>query len=233
MSNGTGPTGDVLHGMQFTHCVSKDDYSNPVSFGLDAGLATLGKDACDYLLGRKLICLGGVKCAIGTIIHIEPVGYHKPFPEDIDNDFCVNVLLFPHEVGEFGPSTGPTDKLANWHEVTGDGVQGTLILHDPSAMPTPKEPASEPTPYTATSTASPTARSRTSRTRTRRSGRLRRRSRTRLGSSGSRSRCSTPSSRARASSPAARRSPRSSTSRAAGPGAAAARRSGGSRSSAT
>jgi hypothetical protein len=150
MSNGTGPTGEVLHGMHFTHCVSKADYSNPVSFGLDAGLATLGKDACDYLLGRKLICLGGVKCAIGTIIHIEPVGYHKPFPEDIDNDFCVNVLLFPHEVEEFGPSGGPTDKLSNWHEVTDDGVQGALILHDPSAMPTPKEPATEPTPYTAT-----------------------------------------------------------------------------------
>ena len=44
MSNGTGPTGDVVEGMHFTHCVSKDDYSNPVSFGVDAGLATLGKD---------------------------------------------------------------------------------------------------------------------------------------------------------------------------------------------
>jgi hypothetical protein len=149
MSNGTGPTGDVVHGMHFTHCVSKDDYYNPVSFGLDAGLATLGKDACDYLLGRKLICLGGVKCAIGTIIHIEPVGYEKPFPKDIDNDFCVNVLLFPHEVEEFGPSTGATDKLSNWKEVTGDGVQGALVL-PPSGMPDPNEPASEPTPYTAT-----------------------------------------------------------------------------------
>jgi hypothetical protein len=149
MSNGTGPTGDVVYGMHFTHCVSKDDYHNPVSFGLDAGLATLGKDACDYLLGRKLICLGGVKCAIGTIIHIEPVGYEKPFPKDIDNDFCVNVLLFPHEVEEFGPSTGATDKISNWNEVTGDGVQGALVL-PPSGMPEPNEPASEPTPYTHT-----------------------------------------------------------------------------------
>lgn len=149
MSNGAGPIGDVVHGMHFTHCVSKDDYYNPVSFGLDAGLATLGKDACAYLLGRKLICLGGVKCAIGTIIHIEPVGYQKPFPKDIDNDFCVNVLLFPHEVEEFGPSTGATDKLSNWNEVTGDGVQGALVL-PPSGMPDPNAPASEPTPYTAT-----------------------------------------------------------------------------------
>jgi hypothetical protein len=149
MSNGNGPTGDVVHGMHFTQCVSKDDYYNPVAFGLDAGLATLGKDACDYLLGRKLVCLGGVKCAIGTIIHIEPVGYQKPFPTDIDNDFCVNVLLFPHEVEEFGPSTGATDKLSNWNEVTGDGVQGALVL-PPSGLPDPSEPASNPTPYTAT-----------------------------------------------------------------------------------
>jgi hypothetical protein len=149
VSNGTGPTGDIVHGMHFTHCVSKGDYHNPVSFGVDAGLATLGKDACDYLLGRKLICLGGVKCAIGTIIHIEPVGFEKPFPKDIDNDFCVNVLLFPHEVEEFGPSTGATDKLSNWNEITSDGVQGPLVLM-PSDMPTPNEPASEPTPYAVT-----------------------------------------------------------------------------------
>jgi len=151
MSNGTGPTGDVFHAVgQFTHCVTQGEYSNPVSFVLDAGLATLGKDACDYLLGRKLICLDGVKCAVGTIIHIEPVGYMKPFPDDIDNDFCINLLLFPHEVEEFGAGTGATDKLTNWKEITSDGVQGGLILHDPSAMPTPKEPAAGPTPYAVT-----------------------------------------------------------------------------------
>ncbi len=141
-----GPTGPVAVGVgQFTHCVDKAHYSNPTSFGLGAGLGTLGKDACDYLLGRKLICLDGVKCAIGTIVFIEPVGYDKPFPDDIDNDFCINLLLYPHEVEEFSGG-----KISNWEKVTGDGVQGGLILHDPAAMPTPKEPAAGATPYTVT-----------------------------------------------------------------------------------
>lgn len=142
---GPGPTGPVISPYTwFTHCVDAADYHNPVSFGLDAGLATLGKDACDYLLGRKLVCLDGTKCAIGTIVHIEPVGYHKPFPEDIDNDFCINVLLFPHRVSEF--SNG--DKLPNWNAVRTDGIQGFLI--DEGDMPEPNEPASQPTPYTVT-----------------------------------------------------------------------------------
>lgn len=143
----TGPTGDVIVGLgRFTRCVSRADYSNPGSYGGDLGPGGLGKDACDYLLGRKLVCLDGDRCAIGTIIHIEPVGYHKPFPDDLDNDFCVNLLLFPHELGEFHS----TDALVNWAVVTGDGVQGDLILHDPTALPEPREPAATATPYTVT-----------------------------------------------------------------------------------
>jgi hypothetical protein len=145
MPNG-GPTGPVSVGVgQFTHCVDKAHYANTTSFGVGAGLASLGKDACDYLLGRKLICLDGVKCAIGTIVFIEPVGFDKPFPTDIDNDFCINVLLFPHEVDEFSGS-----KLANWKSVTGDGVQGGLVLREPGDMPQPNEPAADPTPYSVT-----------------------------------------------------------------------------------
>ena len=150
--SGPGPTGPVISPYTwFTNCVDKDDYYNPVSFGLDAGLAGLGKDACEYLLGRKLVCLGGTRCAIGTIVHIEPVGYQKPFPDDIDNDFCINVLLFPHTIGEFSGT-----KLDNWDNVRHDGIQGALISHqphdpnDPTSMPKPKEPAGEPTPYKAT-----------------------------------------------------------------------------------
>lgn len=147
----TGPIGDVVIGAgRYTHCVDESAYYNLKSLGLGAGFASLGKDACDYLLGRKLVCLGGVRCAIGTIVFIEPVGFDKPFPKDIDNDFCVNLLLFPHEIEQFGPATGATDKLTNWHDVTSDGVQGTLILHDPKAMPTPNEPAADPTPYSVT-----------------------------------------------------------------------------------
>ena len=147
----SGPTGDSVIGSgRYTRCVAKQDYANPTSFGLSAGLASLGKDACDYLLGRKLVCLDGVQCAIGTIVHIEPVGYEKPFPDDIDNDFCINLLLYPHEVAQFGPGTGATDLLTNWQEIVSDGVQGHLVQHDPAAMPVPKDPSSTPTPYPVT-----------------------------------------------------------------------------------
>ncbi|MGY1896366.1 hypothetical protein [Nocardia gipuzkoensis] len=153
-----GPTGEVVlgHG-RYTRCVDDSAYSNPKSFdlaalvGVGTGWATLGKDVCDYLLGRKLVCLGGVRCAIGTIVHIEPVGFDKPFPENIDNDFCVNLLLFPHDVGEFPRRNYPPQgKLANWQQVTSDGLQGALILHDPDAMPEPREPREDPRPYNVT-----------------------------------------------------------------------------------
>lgn len=144
-----GPTGEVITAPTwFTHCVQKSDYQNPPSFGLEAGLATMAKEGCDYLLGGKLVCLDGNRCAVGTVVHIEPVGYHKSGFDAMDNDFCINLLLFPHEVAEFGPATGPTDAISNWNEVKNDGIQGALI--DPAAMPVPREPASGPTPYTHT-----------------------------------------------------------------------------------
>ena len=142
--SGTGPTGDVVVGVgRFTRCVDKDDYTNRGSFWEAGGLGGLGLEACDYLLGGKLVCLGGVRCAIGRIVHIEPVGYQKPFPDDIDNDFCINVLLFPHTIGEFFDD----DPLVNWDRVRTDGVQGHLVELQPD-MPTPSEPAGGPTPYT-------------------------------------------------------------------------------------
>ena len=145
-----GPVGDVVIGSgRYTRCVAKTAYANPPDLEdvwYAAGPAMLGKDACDYLLGRKLVCLGGDRCAIGTIVHIEPVGFEKPFPQDIDNDFCLNLLLFPHEVEQFA---GATNLVANWQEVATDGVQGHLVQHDPT-MPEPNDPAPGPTPYAAT-----------------------------------------------------------------------------------
>lgn len=146
-----GPTGGVINAAgRFTSCVSKKDYRNTASFGVGTGLASLGKDACNYLLGGKLVCLDGVRCAVGTIIHIEPVGYQKSGFDQIDNDFCVNLLLFPHEIDRFNPSGGKSDKLANWAIVKNDGIQGALIDHDPATMPKPRDPATAPTPYVVT-----------------------------------------------------------------------------------
>jgi len=134
---------------RFTHCVAQADYHNLGSLGWTTGPGSLGKEGCDYITGGKMVCLGGSgpRCAVGTIVHIEPVGYDKSGFEQIDNDFCINLLLFPHEIEEF---TGSTDKLTNWNRVKSDKVQGTLIDHDPATMPPPSEPAAEPTPYTVT-----------------------------------------------------------------------------------
>lgn len=143
-----GPVGDVVQAPTwFTHCVQKADFKLPPSGAEDAlvaGLGTAGKKGCDFLLGDKLVCLGGTRCAVGTIIHIEPVGYDKTFPETIDNDFCVNLLLFPHEVDDF-----IGDPQENWDKVRNDGVQGELV-REPGDMPKPAEPATDPTPYTVT-----------------------------------------------------------------------------------
>ncbi|MFD9663465.1 hypothetical protein ACFWAY_17850 [Rhodococcus sp. NPDC059968] len=132
---------------RYTRCVEKSAYANPKSVDLGSvfstGFATFAEDGCDYLLGRKLVCLGGVRCAIGTIVQIEPVGHHKAGFDAIDNDFCVNLLLFPHQANEreFGGDPYPTqNRVANWQKVTSDGIQGTLILHDSNNMPQPAGP---------------------------------------------------------------------------------------------
>ncbi len=50
----------------------------------------------EYLLGGKLICLGGDRSAAGKIMSIEPAD-GKPFPENLDNDYSFNLLLDPHQ----------------------------------------------------------------------------------------------------------------------------------------
>ncbi|ABG94998.1 hypothetical protein RHA1_ro03195 [Rhodococcus jostii RHA1] len=170
-----GPTGDVVVGYgRYTRCVAKSTYSNPAFsdgvvafvfslFGWGTSWAAVAEDGCDYLLGRKLVCLGGVHCAIGTIAGIEK---DKSFPENIDNDFCVNLLLFPHETVEFIESDfevrariargedryPPQNRLSNWQKVTSDGIQGALILHDPDTMPVPDDPRTDGSakPYSTT-----------------------------------------------------------------------------------
>jgi hypothetical protein len=102
---------------QHTHCVNSSDYA-PLAPGVIAaatvvivGFLTGGpvgaviavfsgywalSQVCDYLLGGKLICLVHDQCAIGRVMELEPVGYHKSGFETIDNDYCVDLLLAPH-----------------------------------------------------------------------------------------------------------------------------------------
>src|SRR3954464_13439125 len=132
---------------QFTHCVQMSDYE-PLEDGggtivFQMGVASWLKQFCDYLLGGKLICLGESECAFGRVIGLEPVGYEKSFPDDIDNDFSFNLLLAPHVITDFGGAS--TDGVANQALVASDGMQGRLIadpsasLPDPSVWPDPRE----------------------------------------------------------------------------------------------
>lgn len=52
-----------------------------------------------YLLGGKLICLGGDKSACGTVVSREPAS-SKPFPDNLDNDYSFNLVLAPHAIDD-------------------------------------------------------------------------------------------------------------------------------------
>jgi hypothetical protein len=50
----------------------------------------------EYLLGGKLICLGGDKLAVGRVLSVEPAS-SKSGVAAMDNDYSINMLLCPHE----------------------------------------------------------------------------------------------------------------------------------------
>lgn len=138
---------------QYTHCVLPADYQDNTpggnlfqalwSFITGGGFDEVGT-ICDYLLGGKLVCLGGDRCAIGRVTKMETPA-DKSFPDSIDNDFSINLLLSPHELGEFAFHT----RIDNYNKVKNDGLQGGLIGRQPN-MPTPREAdtvSSDPTPW--------------------------------------------------------------------------------------
>jgi hypothetical protein len=147
MANGAvGPAIEVPG--RFTHCVNRSDYrpltKNAAKILFQTGVGSWAKAFCDYLLGGKLICLGNTECAVGHVVGIEPVGFGKPFPDDIDNDFSFNLLLAPHTIDDFAGAAKqltfveeaklPAEKQANFLNqkiVAEDGMQGRLIV-DPS-----------------------------------------------------------------------------------------------------
>ncbi len=142
---------------EYTHCVEPADYvDNTPPSGFGNVIATVLTDpvavagwistACSYLLGGKLVCLGGDRCAIGRITKFEKPG-DKSFPSNIDNDFSMNILLAPHAIGDM---TGPS-YIANYNAILGDGMQGEL-LKEASGTPMPHEAGSSdddspPTPW--------------------------------------------------------------------------------------
>ena len=151
-----GPVGPVTSPRgQYTHCVDRKDYQgNPESLGFfDIGVPSQLAAACEYLLGGKLVCLagGGDECVIGTVVGIEEVGYEKPFPKDIDNDFSFNVLVIPFRPQDFaaylsGPPAAGAPPAWEPHGIKADVGKTPLgfLLDDPTPSPTPLPEPSEP-----------------------------------------------------------------------------------------
>jgi hypothetical protein len=154
----------------YTKCVSRADYENPdfsweTLFallntsswwggpvgGTLAGLSLLEK-ALNYMLYGKLICLGGDRCAIGRVLTVQSFS----FPQNIDNDLMIDLLLYPSSLGDFmtiaaqaaidhaadnDPQTGI--ELEMW-EAAKKEVQGQLITQQPPVpMPQPMTPTDD------------------------------------------------------------------------------------------
>ncbi len=154
----------------YTKCVSRDDYENPdftweavlallntsawwggPAGGTLAGLSLLEK-ALKYMLYGKLICLGGDRCAVGRVLTVQSFS----FPENIDNDLMIDLLLYPSSLGDFmaiaaeaaTKHTGESDaetriELDMW-EAAKNQVQGALITQqEPIPMPQPLTPSDD------------------------------------------------------------------------------------------
>jgi hypothetical protein len=151
-------------GPQYTGCVSPEDYeplpwndtqvaaamavlagailaspfAGPVILLLGTPAMMMLRDILEYMLNGKLVCHTGDKCAIGWVAEVEPVGFGKSFPEDIDNDYCINLLLAPHSLSDFQHNGGESQKN-NAAIGTSEKVQGHLIAEQ-MGMPWPREP---------------------------------------------------------------------------------------------
>jgi hypothetical protein len=138
---------------QFTHCVKSEDYevldisAEKVvgiigllipGFGTPFAIGAVlwaAQEICQFITGGKLICLGGDRCAIGRVAHIEPIGFEKKLEETIDDDFSLNIVLAPQLLGGFvGHSRDANLGIGR------SGPQGDLIKEQ-AGMGQPYEPA--------------------------------------------------------------------------------------------
>jgi hypothetical protein len=142
---------------QYTWCVKPENYVDPglpddfwsfVGQSLTSGgiLGVLSK-ICDYIMGNKLVCLGGYECAIGHVTEFETVD-DKDGYEKLDNDFSINILLAPNDLELFAQHTMlESYDLAAMDGSPGNGLQGYLIRQQPGT-PVPREdPRDPPWPY--------------------------------------------------------------------------------------
>jgi hypothetical protein len=144
-----------------TTCVQPADYEAPnftaetivvvasvVAAIFSGGIALLAlaptalsvmRKVLEYLLHGKLVCLGGDQCAIGYIAELEPVGYQKPFPTDIDDDYSFNLVLAGSSLSTFERDSKNADQAKHDNLTAGQtGPQGALITEQ-AGMPEPRE----------------------------------------------------------------------------------------------
>jgi hypothetical protein len=131
---------------QYTHCVQPSDYvdnvppsglGNVIGSILTNPIGAIGwaSTVCPYLLGGKLVCLndGTPVCAIGRVLKFEKPS-DKSFPDNIDNDFSLNVLLAPHDLS----SMTRVRYIDNYDAVANDQMQGWLLQMQ-LEMPDPRQ----------------------------------------------------------------------------------------------
>lgn len=150
-------------GPQYTKCVQPENYKGPdftaeavavvaaaIAFG-PAGLVAAGpavmsilEKVLRYMLEGKLVCLGSQECSLGWIAGFETTA-DKDFPDNIDNDFSINIVLSPDTRDSFLVMPFPTEpdpESVIKKEVLSrarSGPQGKLVSEQAS-MPEPREP---------------------------------------------------------------------------------------------
>lgn len=126
---------------EYTTCVQPADYRDPPLPKSGTAPATLAalftslsllEETCEYMLHGKLVCLGGDRCAIGHVTGFETVA-DKSFPDSIDNDFSINLLLAPWDLEFFTYHTKEES-----YKLVSDDPDGILIKEQPN-MPLPRE----------------------------------------------------------------------------------------------
>lgn len=74
---------------------------------------------CNWWLYKRLICLGGDRCAIGLLVSVEPPAEKTGF-DSLDTDYSLNLVLAPLTVGTVQPPSG------------NDGTQIDLMRQQPA-----------------------------------------------------------------------------------------------------
>jgi hypothetical protein len=142
-----------MSGPQYTTCVKPADYED--YSGAEIVLTGDFYEATDYMLHRKLVCLGsvspgtgpdgkpclvrsedpGISCAIGRILSFEPPS-SKSFPDTIDNDFSFNIALRPVGLLSDNPFVDPAWRtLADPLNAVRDGYQGEFLKEQDTPNP--------------------------------------------------------------------------------------------------